>query len=115
MSPQDLATLVLVVLAGLFGGYWIVSKLLFGRPPRESPRIAIPQVPEATGAWHEVLKVAPDATVDEIRSAYRRLIAQYHPDKVATLGPEIRELAAAKAQELTVAYGAGLKARGETA
>ena len=28
-----------------------------------------------------ILEVMADATVDEIRSAYRKLIIQYHPDK----------------------------------
>ena len=30
--------------------------------------------------YYEILGVAPDATPDEIRAAYRRLAKQYHPD-----------------------------------
>lgn len=30
--------------------------------------------------WWEVLNVAPDATFEEVKAAYRRLVKQYHPD-----------------------------------
>ncbi|MDJ0721924.1 MAG: DnaJ domain-containing protein [Desulfobacterales bacterium] len=53
---------------------------------------------------HEVLGVGPDASQQEIRRAYRRLAAQYHPDKVAHLGEEIRRLADAKFKTIQSAY-----------
>ena len=40
----------------------------------------------------------------EIKSTYRRIIAQYHPDKVGDMGPEIKEIAEAKAKEINHAY-----------
>jgi DnaJ like chaperone protein len=61
------------------------------------------------------LQVAPTASAEEIRAAYRQLISQYHPDKVETLGADIRDLARRKSQEITVAYESGLKARGQSA
>ena len=54
--------------------------------------------------WHDVLGVPPDATHEQIVSAYRSQMSQYHPDKVATLGPEIRALAEQRAKELNAAY-----------
>jgi curved DNA-binding protein CbpA len=30
---------------------------------------------------YELLKIAPDATADEVKVAYRRLAKVYHPDK----------------------------------
>jgi len=30
---------------------------------------------------YELLGVAPDATVDEVKSAYRQMVKVYHPDK----------------------------------
>jgi len=33
---------------------------------------------------HELLSVAPDATADEIKSAYRQMVKVYHPDKADT-------------------------------
>jgi preprotein translocase subunit Sec63 len=53
---------------------------------------------------HEILGVATSASQEEIRSAYQRLIRQYHPDRVADMGPEIREVAERRAKEINAAY-----------
>lgn len=53
---------------------------------------------------YELLDVEPSADADEIKKAFRREIARYHPDKVVHLGPEFQEMAATRAAELTVAY-----------
>jgi DnaJ like chaperone protein len=62
-------------------------------------------------SWHEVLEVAPDADLDAIHSAHQRLISLYHPDKVASLGRELQELATSKAQAINAAYQRALEAR----
>jgi hypothetical protein len=54
--------------------------------------------------YYELLDVAPDASADEIKRAFRREIAKYHPDKVQHLGAEFQEIAAHKAAALTQAY-----------
>lgn len=54
--------------------------------------------------FYQLLDVAPDAPVDEIKKAFRREIAKYHPDKVQHLGQEFQEIAASKAADLTRAY-----------
>jgi len=54
--------------------------------------------------FYELLDIAPDASVDDIKRAFRREIAKYHPDKVQHLGKEFQEIAANKAAELTRAY-----------
>jgi DnaJ domain len=53
---------------------------------------------------YELLAVSPDAPADQIKKAFRREIARYHPDKVQHLGPEFEEIAAVRAAELTEAY-----------
>jgi hypothetical protein len=58
----------------------------------------------AARSYYEVLEVAPTAPPDEIRRAFRRGIARYHPDKVQHLGSEIRNIAADRAAECTEAY-----------
>jgi DnaJ like chaperone protein len=88
------------VVFGLIAGYWVVSKLFFQSRPVVTPVTSQP----SRAAWHEVLNVDPTASAEEIHAAYRRLISQYHPDKVEHLGPELKELAARKSQEITVAY-----------
>jgi hypothetical protein len=55
-------------------------------------------------AFYELLDVPADAPADEIKRAFRREIAKYHPDKVQHLGQEFQEIAASKAAELTRAY-----------
>jgi Protein of unknown function (DUF4236)/DnaJ domain len=52
----------------------------------------------------EVLHVSPGASADEIAAAYRKIAQLYHPDKVAALGPELREVAEQKMKEINAAY-----------
>jgi len=54
--------------------------------------------------WHKILGVSSIATIGEIKAAYQKLMSQYHPDKVATLGTEIREVAERKSKEINAAY-----------
>jgi hypothetical protein len=54
--------------------------------------------------YYELLDVSPTAPLDEIKRAFRREIAKYHPDKVQHLGKEFQDIAATKAAELTQAY-----------
>lgn len=61
--------------------------------------------------WYDVLGVAPDASRHEIDTAYQALIAQYHPDKFAQHGEDIREIARVRAKELTAAYYLGCSLR----
>ncbi|HUF23678.1 MAG TPA: J domain-containing protein [Vicinamibacterales bacterium] len=54
--------------------------------------------------YYTLLAVDPGATIDDIKRAFRREIARYHPDKVHHLGREFQALAAERAAELTEAY-----------
>src|SRR5579862_2033512 len=103
MTLQDVVTVVF----GLVAGYWLVSKLFFSPA---GPAKTVDRQPRSA-AWHHVLEVEPTASIEEIHTAYRRLISQYHPDKVEHLGSELKELAARKAQEITVAYHSALAAK----
>lgn len=53
---------------------------------------------------YEVLEVDPNASVTDIKKAYRALAVKYHPDKVAYLGDEMRNAANEKFQKLNEAY-----------
>ena len=73
----------------------------------------------ATGAAHQhsrqgmsldeayaMLDVSPDASDQEVKRAYRRLMSQHHPDKLVAKGlpEEMIKLATEKTQEITKAY-----------
>lgn len=51
-----------------------------------------------------VLGLTSSATNDEVKRAYRKLMAQYHPDKVATLAPELQKIASEKSKAINEAY-----------
>ena len=63
-------------------------------------------------ADYRVLEVAPNASDDEVRRAYRRMSMKHHPDKVAHLGAEFQKAATEKFQRVNAAYAAIKKARG---
>jgi len=60
--------------------------------------------PDASKDPYEILGVKPGASIEEIHAAYRAAAQQYHPDKVAHLGEELRELANTKFVEIQEAY-----------
>jgi curved DNA-binding protein CbpA len=53
---------------------------------------------------YDLLAIEPTASPEDVKRAFRREIARYHPDKVQHLGPEFQEIAATRAAELTEAY-----------
>ncbi len=55
---------------------------------------------------YTTLGVKRGASQDEIRTAYRQLVAQYHPDKVSHLGKEFQEMAHQKLIAIQQAYEA---------
>lgn len=54
--------------------------------------------------YYQLLEIPPTAPADEVKRAFHRQIARYHPDKVLHLGHEFQAMAAGRAAELTEAY-----------
>ena len=65
-----------------------------------------------TDSAYAVLGISPSATDDEVKSAYRRMAMKNHPDKVATLGPDVQKAAEEKFRQIQQAYETIKKQRG---
>ena len=65
-----------------------------------------------TNAAYTVLGISPSATDEEVRTAYRKMAMKNHPDKVATLGPDVQKAAAEKFRQVQEAYESIKKERG---
>ena len=63
-------------------------------------------------SWWEALNVDQDASPEQIKSAFRKEISKYHPDRVEGLGIELRELADRMAKEVNHAYTLAKQQRG---
>jgi DnaJ like chaperone protein len=63
-------------------------------------------------APYRVLEIAPSATDQEVKKAYRNMALRFHPDKVAHLGPEFQKSAHAKFSKVNEAYDLIKKERG---
>lgn len=128
MSGQE----IIAILLGLFFGYLLVSKLFGSGTPKSGPGQSANDRPqEETGrgegspqdeasnqggeeqprAWHEVLDVPADASTEKIRQAYKILVSKYHPDKVESMGPELRLICEMKSKEINRAFDEAMKLR----
>jgi DnaJ like chaperone protein len=56
------------------------------------------------GYFESILGLHPRNTPDDIKNRYRELVMQYHPDRVAHLGPKLREVAEQQMKEINEAY-----------
>ncbi len=54
--------------------------------------------------YGKLLGLKGKVSKSEIRKKYLKMISLYHPDKVAGLGKELRELAESKTKEINIAY-----------
>jgi len=128
------STEMIVIVGGLLLGYWIVASL-FNKKPASSTRSnsnndaeKLTQENSANtedpgngnsceedyipSSWFRILEVSQGATKDQIVTAYKQKIRQYHPDKVAQMGAEIRDIAELKSKQINAAYDYAMKLRG---
>lgn len=63
-------------------------------------------------AAYKVLGISPSATDDEVKAAYRQMALKHHPDRVSTLGEDVKRAAEKKFKEINDAKEKIYKARG---
>lgn len=71
---------------------------------KRRPRAEAPCGPGRLLSPYEILGIPATSDAEEIRSAFRRLARQFHPDKVYHLGEEAQRLAHEKFTRLKAAY-----------
>ncbi len=109
MSPLRIVLLGILLFVALRAVRKLIAAVrpkLPSPPPRKAAAPLEPARAERVDGQdpHVVLGLEPEATKEEIRAAYQRLIKEYHPDKVATTAPEIRELAERRTRQINRAY-----------
>ena len=91
VHEQELAALAAMRGYGFgYGGGYRQSQPPPGTPPGKDP--------------YAVLGLSRDASEREIKTAYRRLISQHHPDKLGDVPDELRRRAGERAREINIAY-----------
>lgn len=114
---SDLLAWTLIAACGLLG-FFAVSFFLHGtaakvdkdranqNKEKQDELGAAPRENSIT-SWYEILEVKKDCSFEELHTAYKIKIMQYHPDRVYCLGPELRALAEAKMKEINSAFEDG--------
>ena len=90
------------ILLGLL--VYFVVRFIRGQLRPHAPGQQAPNPEHGNAPAHQVLGVAPSASQQEIRAAYQKMVQQYHPDRVAAMGPELRDLAEKRTKEINAAY-----------
>lgn len=108
-----------VVAVGLLAGYWVIDALLNRQSVNQNTannqgndsKSSVDESSSSTdyeqyisSNWYRILGVAEGATAEQITEAYQQLIVQYHPDKIAHMGAEFRDLAVFKSKQIEDAY-----------
>ena len=65
-----------------------------------------------TSSDYTILELKLNASDNELKKAYRKMAAKYHPDKVNHLGNDLKKLAEEKFKSLNEAYQNIKKERG---
>jgi DnaJ like chaperone protein len=116
-------TEIMAIIIGGFLGYWIIDSFVnrvtsksYKNNQKQSTHESYTQYESSNSeansiseTWFKTLEVQKDASKDQISKAYKKKMSQYHPDKVSSLGDELRKLAEEKSKEINAAYDYAMK------
>jgi hypothetical protein len=104
--PSCKATFTTTYLDGVLSVVFESAKRETGKSPNEPP------LNLTLGDAYILFGADKTTAWEEIELTRRRLIQQYHPDKVAALGPKLREVAEVEAKRINIAADMIRKDRG---
>lgn len=112
MDGYELIAVVVLFLVGYWAVdfFWPKKKKADAPAPGPAPMAGNAALAENV-PWHEVLGVAPDATLEQIRKAYEEKSAEFHPDRVAGMGPEFEQTALRMTRRINDAYDEAVRGR----
>lgn len=96
-------TLLIVVVAAFIAGYAAIS-LIFRWVKKINERPPLNDEFREDEINREILGIEPGATKEDIKRRYHELVDQYHPDKVAHLGPKLLQAAEDERERINTAY-----------
>jgi DnaJ like chaperone protein len=109
LSPAELAILtracaVLHIPANVFSAMLRARQV--GGGPNQQRYQATPSQADALQQSYAALGLKSDASAQEIKRAYRKLVSQYHPDKLVSQGlpEEMMEMSKKRVREINAAY-----------
>lgn len=126
-----IASEIMAIVGGLIVGYYVITRIInyvSFKPAKsngsnnagnnaqsnesweKSPGNDTPKSEDSLStSWFHILEVSENASREQIVAAYKQKISKYHPDKVAQMGFEIRDLAEKKSRQINAAYDKAMK------
>jgi DnaJ-domain-containing protein 1 len=110
ISRQEL----FIIICALFFGFGLVRLMLTKKEKDESSESFNKNNYDSSEernneSWYEILEVDSSASLEEIKSAYKRKTSKYHPDKVSSLGPEFTPIAEKMTKQINAAYDEAIR------
>ncbi len=66
---------------------------------------------ESINSEYKILKISPNASITEVKVAYKKMAKKYHPDKVSHLGEDMVKIAEEKFKAINNAYNSIRKSK----
>lgn len=89
-----------------------VFSLVFAHNAKEKPQTQGPDVAITLDDAYVLFDASEETPWEAVEAKRRKLLQQYHPDKVASLGPKLRALAEVEGKRINVAFALIRQARG---
>ena len=86
--------------------------MYLGIPSQEAESIIAMFGGQDVNSAYKVLEIDPSASDDEVKKAYKRMAIKHHPDKVESLGDDVKKAAEEKFKSIAAAYETIKKERG---